>query len=342
MALQHILLQKLQRTQHNGDITLHSREQSNRSDGPVYSLFEQARNAMQRSAAKQIGSFDHSSEHGQLIGLINNWQAGSIDFTGFAKRAAQLLQQQLMPTEEPFTAMLLVALETLAGQHYLHLLWLPEQDIITTGSDLEPIAGRMIAADKITYGLNLNLSEWQQDGDASTCLTLLSSRGNKPFSEAFIRFAAFTQRVDSPRQTSEFLAIVDRFSEQLPAEQSQPVKASILDYCVSQDKIGQPVSVKALSARLNEQQPEQFIHFVSEQQQTPQDTVYTHRPSLKRYMRYFGRDHSMSISFSAERIDQDILYDAASGTLHIKKLPKNLKQQLSSAEKDTQDEQGSL
>jgi nucleoid-associated protein len=46
-------------------------------------------------------------------------------------------------------------------------------------------------------------------------------------------------------------------------------------------------------------------------------------------MRYFGRDNSLSISFSAERFGQDIQYDPAESSLKIAKLPKSLKAQLS-------------
>ncbi len=144
-----------------------------------------------------------------------------------------------------------------------------------------------------------------------------------------MRFACFTQRIDNQKQTQEFLQVVEQFSEQLPPEQSVAARNHILDYCIQQDKVGQPVYIADLSEKLNEKEPTQFADFYQQQPQAPQDTVYTHRQSLKRYMRFFGRDHSLSISFSAERVNQDIVYEPISGTLSIKKLPKTLKQQLS-------------
>ena len=337
MALQHILLQKLERRQHNGDIQRVSRDSCNAVDGPIYSIFEQARNALQRSASKQIGSFDNSSEHTQLIGLTQNWLDKKQDFLQYSQHAAQLLEQQFLASEEPFSYMLLTALEERAEQQYLYILCLAEEDVISAGNDLEPISSRRIVADKVAFGLSANLTEWQQAHDSTTYLTLQRGRGNKMLSEAFLRFSSFSQRIDNSQQTKEFLTVVDSFSEQLPEEQSQPVKTAILDYCINQDKIGQPVSISELSSHINEQAPTQFSEFVNQQQATTDDTVFTHRPSLKRYMRYFGRDHSLSISFNADRIDQDIVYEPISGTLTIKKLPKSLKQQLSGfAEKDTQ------
>ena len=79
---------------------------------------------------------------------------------------------------------------------------------------------------------------------------------------------------------------------------------------------------------LNENAPTEFVNFVSENQQAPKVEMYTDRGSLKRYIRFFGRDKDMSISFSADMVGQDIIYDEHSGTLTIKRIPKSLKQQL--------------
>src|SRR5690606_14229908 len=108
-----------------------------------------ARNAMHRSSAKQVGSFDSTTEHAQLIGLVKSWHDNSIDFVAFAKRAALLLQLQMMPTEDPFSAMLLIAHEVMTEQQLLYVLWLPEQDMLTSGNDMEPVTGRMIVPEKI-------------------------------------------------------------------------------------------------------------------------------------------------------------------------------------------------
>ena len=327
MALQDILLLKLERTETNGDIKLTDREQPNAIDGVAHSLFQQAKQALDRHSSKQFGFFSNDSEHQKITGLINNWQSAGINFTGLARRLAQLLQQQLQVTEDPFSAMVLTAHEQLLGQHYCYLFWLTEQEVIQAGNDLEPYTGKIIIADRPQYGLRLHLDGWQ-NGDSPKYLTYLATRGNKAFTEAFERFCNFRQGIDTGQQTAEFLAIVDSFSEQLPEEKAGEVKASILDYCVAQDKIGQPVSVPELSQHINEKQPQHFAGFVQQQQTTSLDEIHTDRQSLKRYMRYFGRDHSLSISFSAERMGKDIVYNAAEGILHIHSPPKSLKSQL--------------
>lgn len=326
MALTDVMMQKLERSQYNGDIQILSRSQANAVDGPIYSIFEQARNAFLRNANKQVGTFDSAGEHQQIMALIMNWQQEQIDFAGLSKRLISLLQQQLLPSEEPFTGIIISAIETIAEQQYLSIFWLSEVDVISYTADLEPLSSRMIAAEKVQYGLRLQLDDWQSEEPSTTYLHSLCSRGNKAFSEAFLRFSNFSQRIDNQKQTEDFLQLVENYSQTLEDEQSRPMRSAILDYCIAQDKIGQPIEIEQLSEHINEKEPQHFAQYA--EQQNSNDTVYTHRQSLKRYMRYFGRDSSLSISFSAERMEQDIIYDPMSSSLTIKKLPKSLKQQL--------------
>ncbi len=328
MSLENAVLLKIQRSEFSGPVQCQSRSSLNAADGVIYSLFEQAKQQMNRSAAKRFGFFDNESEHKQIMGLINNWQGNSINFLSFANKSAEYLQQQFEDSDTPFSASLIFAEESILGQHYLYCFWLPMVEIIQAGDDLEPYRSESIEASKVQYGLRLHLDEWQS-GDSPKYLTLLSSKGNKDLGEAFKRFSNFSEGIDLGKQTVEFLEIVDNFSDELPEEQAQAIKATVIDYCVEQDKVGNPVILDDISEQINKEAPTKFSEYVTSKQDIPQKEIHTDRQSLKRYMRYFGRDHSLSISFSAERFGKDITYNPAGGSLSINKLPKNLKIQLS-------------
>ncbi len=332
MALEQAVLIKLTRTEFSGTIELQKRQQLNATDGVIFSLFEQAKQQFNRSAAKRFGFFDSSAEHKQLIGLINNWQAESINFLSFANKSGEQLQQLLDGSETPFNAVILIAQESILGQNYLYLFWLATSEVIQSDNDLEPYKAEVIEADKVLYGFRLHLDEWQA-GDSPKYLTCLTSKGNKDLGDNFKAFCNFSEGIDISQQTNEFLDIVDSFSTDLPEEQSKAVKAAVIDYCVEKDKVGSPVLVEEISEQLSQQtgqdNPKQFSEYVSSKQEAALNEIHTDRQSLKRYMRYFGRDNSLSISFSAERFGEDITYDPAASSLTINKLPKNLKVQLS-------------
>jgi nucleoid-associated protein len=334
MPLENAVLFKMRRSEFAGSIELQKRTTPNANDGVIYSLFEQAKQQLNRSAAKRFGFFDKDAEHQQLSALLSQWQKKTMPFISLANKAAEYLEQQLAESDEPFAAAVIFAHDNLLGQHYFYCFWLPLVEAIQAGNDLEPFRSEVIEASQMPYALRLHIDAWQA-GDSPKYLTMLANRGIKAFSDSFKRFANFSEGVDLGQQTREFLDIVDNYSEQLPEEESRSLKSAVINYCVAQDKIGNPVVIEELSGQLNASEPAAFASFVSTRQTTPQPEILTDRASLKRYMRYFGRDHSLSISFSAERFGSDIQYDPRNGSLTIAKLPKSLKIQLGSyAEKN--------
>lgn len=334
MPLTHASLLKLQRLQPGSAIELHSANLP--VEGTVHTMFEQAKSQLNRSAAKQYGCFAEADA--PLSALLQKWQAGQKDFPATASQAGQQLLERLQHTDHPFTALLLVADEQVLGQHYLYLFWLPLANIIQVDAALQPFQAQSVDTGKLPYALRLQVDAWQGDEATPKYLTLLAGRGDKSLAAAWTGFTGFREGIDTSQQTREFLQIVDDFSAQLPDAQAHAVKCSIIDYCVAQDRIGQPVVIRELAEQLHTQAPDSiptpagFASFVSQQQAEPQDEILTHRSSLKRYIRYFGRDDSLSISFSAERFGKDIRYDPASGSLSIHRLPRSLKSQLPGGE----------
>lgn len=328
MALEQIVLVKLKRSEFAGPITLDKRSSLNENDGAIYSLFETAKQQLNRSAQKRFGFFDEAAEHKQFIGLLNSLENNSIDFLSFANKSAEQLQVQMETADTPFTAAFIFAQESLLGQNYLYLLWLPTTDIIQTGPDLAPYNSEQIDAAKLPFALRIHL-DGLKEKSSPKYLTQITSRGSKDLTDAFNRFSNFTEGVDLKQQTTEFLSIVDKFSEDLPEEKSKQVKTQIIDYCVEKDKIGEPVLLEDISTQLDQHEPKKFTSFVTGEQKTPELEILTDRSSLKKYMRYSGRDNTLSISFSAERYGEDITYDPTTGSLNIHQLPKSLKVQLS-------------
>ena len=337
MPLKNATLVKLQRTQPGADIVFQPATTCQPVDGLIHPLFENARNAFLRHAGKQFGFF--TDDANSSVSLLSEWLAQKTDFLAMANLLSAHLQEQVNPTDLPFSTVLLAAEEQLLGQHYFYLFWLPLVDCIQVDAELRPCSSQYIAAERPTYALRLDLDKWTDQGSPKY-LTLLSTRGDAALAKAWTGFCGFREGIDTSRQTREFLQIVDDFSHQLPEEKAQSVKSSIVEYCLSKDKTGQPVIIEELSTRLHDElpaaveNPRDFAGFVNQRQETPQPEIQTHRASLKRYIRFFGRDESLSISFSADRLGKDIRYDPASGGLNIARIPKSLKNQLVSPEKN--------
>ncbi len=87
--------------------------------------------------------------------------------------------------------------------------------------------------------------------------------------------------------------------------------------------------VEQVSELVNQNEPSQFVEYVNAHQEQPEAELHTDRSALRKYMRFSGRDTTLSISFSAGRFGDDITYEPSNDSLVINKLPKNLKSQFS-------------
>jgi len=88
------------------------------------------------------------------------------------------------------------------------------------------------------------------------------------------------------------------------------------------------VVIADLSELLSPDQPKAFSNFVEQSSSEEQAGLHLHRSSLKNYVRFSGRDKYMSISFSSRLFGDNVVFDANSGELTLKKVPKSLRNQI--------------
>ena len=327
MTLKHCIIHQIERPVPGAELTTTVRDTENNSAGPAYSLFEQLKQSYQRSSQKQYGYFDSELSDNPVPGWLQEQQQGKSPFAKTSQRLLQQLQQKLGDNDEAFSAYIMIAVETVMDQQQLYIFWFNHVEAAHIDNTLDIAPSQYIDSHKILYGARLFVEEWLEE-DSKKYLSIITRRGNKNLSDAFSAFVGFSTGADLVVETSEFLTIVDEYAESLPEEKTTDYKGKIIDYCVEQDKQGAAVVFEDISTQLNQQQPKEFADFVSSKQESPKAEIYTDRGSLKRYVRYFGRDKNMSISFSADMFGQNIVYDEATGTLTIKEIPKSLKQQL--------------
>ncbi|MGK0500284.1 MAG: nucleoid-associated protein [Oceanicoccus sp.] len=333
MTLKHCIIHHIERAVPGADLNTELREQENNCAGPAYSLFEQLKQSYQRSSQKQYGHFDREQSDNPLPGWLLEQQQGKSPFARTSQRMLEQLQQKLGDNDEAFSAHIMIALEEVMDQPQLYIFWVNHVEANHIDRELEVSTSLYIDSNKMAYAARLFIDEWQLE-DSQKYLSIITGRGNKNLSDAFDGFIGFSTGIDLKQETNDFLNIVDQYADTLPEEKNSDYKGQILDYCVEQDKQGSPVVFEDISHQLDEKHPEAFASFISSTQEAPKKEIYTDRSSLKRYMRYFGRDKDMSISFSSDRLGEDVIYDEEAGSLIIKRIPKSLKQQFKNSQQD--------
>jgi nucleoid-associated protein len=177
----------------------------------------------------------------------------------------------------------------------------------------------------------INLHDWEA-GESVTYLAILRERGEKEISDAFTEFVGFSDKHDVKSDTVEFLKIVDNFTEALDETTAKLTRSKVVDYCLEQNKAGKSVVIKDLSNTLSEElktyEPDHFSRYVESTQDHIKTEFIPDTSQVRSYARISGRNDSLSMSFDAECLGNNIHYDAASDSLIIKNLPPALKARL--------------
>lgn len=332
MTIKHCIIHTISLSDPDSEIQLSLKEEENILEGPGISLFTQLRQSLQRSATRQYGLFDPEEGDNPLASWLTKFNQQELGFVSISKKIAEqlklVLSQSLIDdAKHPFSAHLLFVVEELMEHDYLYIFWIDHSNAQYIDGQLNVENLSYINANRISYVLKLDFSQWAIK-DWQQYLTIQTSRGNKELAHAFTKFSGFLSGVNLQQQTDEFLDIVDQYAHSLPKEESNPTKNAIVNYCVEQDMQGNPINFESLSQTLDEQQPDKFSDFVNENQELPKKEIYTHRNSLKKYVRFYGREKDLSISFSSDRMDDNITFDPESGSLTFKQVPKSLQAQL--------------
>ena len=333
MPLNHCILHKIERPVPGADIHCRFKAEESDPSGPIYSLFEQLKHSFQRSAQKQFGHFDSSLEENPLPQWIKEQLEEKLSFTSLSENIVNDLKHKLDDSEDAFSAHILIGIETVMEQKLLYAFWIEHTEAIYIDADNHVSSSSYINTKKMHYAMKCHLTEWLEE-ESQKYLAVITSRGNKVLSEAFTKTVGFASGVDLVKDTKEFLTIVNDYADSLPEEKAKETKEKVIEYCVEKNSIGEPVVIEELSNHINESAPMEFSSFVSDKQEIPMPSLHTDRSSLKRYIRFFGRDKDMSISFSSGRFGGDITYNPMSGALTINQIPKSLKQQLNKHQQD--------
>ena len=117
----------------------------------------------------------------------------------------------------------------------------------------------------------------------------------------------------------------------IPNDSVTEFQSQVVDYCLNQDKAGQPVAFSELSenvADVHGVDSAKLAKALSKGTQAENDTLHVDRNSLRRFLRFTGREKDLTVSFSATAMPERVQYNVEKDELTIKGLPKSLREQL--------------
>jgi nucleoid-associated protein len=327
-------------------------------DDYCHLVMSQLKGIFVQRASRRYGCFNPEVTRAKSLTL--NWLNDQQSFLSWSMKISEQFADMMDNTELEIDGYLAFAAEELADTNKLYIFHLREKNNLCLTTDMQLSESRVLDFSNTGFGLCIDTSALkieQEEGKRSEekYFTFSFGRGDKAIQKLFCDFTGFIDTLDTEQETQEFLQIVDEYAQTLPESESAETKTKVIEYCMEQDKQGETVEFKTLSGQLDNSAPEKFEQFVAlkkreRRQVRPlsessinEDANATEladgksvikaelipdRKSLKKYLRYSGKNKEVTLSFAATALGTDINFDASENSLTIKNLPDRLLKQL--------------
>jgi nucleoid-associated protein len=284
-----------------------------------------------RKGGKSYGRFSTETGEFPLPAWLKDLREQRMSFLNFTHRAIKQFQQTLEQAESLLDAYVFFVEEKLEMGDTLSVYLIEHLSGLYLDGELAMDESLYLDTSGYNLAARIQLQDWVE-GDSSTYLTLIRSRGDKDIAEAFTQFIAFTDKQDIKQETAEFLQIVDDFSQTLDEATAKITRTKVVNYCLEQNKAGKAVTIADLSQNLAEEvksyEPERFVRYVETSKPDIKPEFIPHAGQIRSYVRISGRNESLSMSFASDCLGREIEYDADKDVLTIRNLPLSLKARL--------------
>ncbi len=326
MQITHAIAHYLQRDT-DSDAKLSLREKELSINEQTERLFESLKKSFKSRLTRQHGSFSSESESAllkrELSGFINKEQTISELSTSFMERLKKEVDSKGIEINSHF----LFFAEESKSQHFFYLFVTNQSESLAIDETLDVTSHYYIDTGATLSGVKIDITEWQKNR-AYPYLTQVPPKGNVLLSDTLQELSGFDNCIDKEEATNTFLEGVEAFTKHVPEENIKEYRNKVVDYCIEKEQKDEPINIPGLSKELNGIDCEQFVREMLSHNPKNQEEVIIDRRSLKKYVRFSGREKDLAISFSSFQLNERVFYDEASDTLSIKGLPKVLRNQL--------------
>ena len=337
MSISNLIVHEIQKHEGERKAILIARPNENPVDGQAEALSAQVTNLFNRSGMN-TGRFANpqgSEEGSQLPGLLFKHFKDDqfVDFSGFTKDCAAEYLKHLESVEEAEGGLLWFNHYELHGTHFLYIVLLKRKHGIGLGADLSLSQIEQIEMEKLHMALRINLSAWQSE-DEGRYIAFRFGRAPKFESEYFTTFIGCDEPKVAAKETRKLVDLTSAFcqSENLPSKQANDFKKVVAEHCQAKAEDREPLEMKALASevesRFSIEQANKFLEIADSESFKMEKEIFVEKAALKKLTRLSGSSRALTLSFDSELLGESVSFDADTGVLTIKELPKSLLKQL--------------
>ncbi|MDH5785688.1 MAG: nucleoid-associated protein [Chromatiales bacterium] len=331
MPITHAIAHHLQR-QSDTPSRAHLRDSELPLEGESETLQSKLKASFLARISREHGSFSTDGHPPLLPTQLVLFLDDELDFVTLSRNFALAFQSQLDEAKIEFDAHLLFFVEKSFDHHLFTLYVARHTEALTLDDALEVTTTQSIDSGPSLFGIKVDLLEWREHQNYAY-LSLLPPRGNTALSDAFYQLTGFSNGINKETATLAFLEGVEAYAREMPQEQQKGYRDQVVQYCMEQEENDTPVNMQTLARSIEGVNPDEFVrivarHTTSDESPQPPEALVVDRRSLRRYVKFAGREKDLAISFSSYQLDERVRYDVESDTLHISGLPTALRKQL--------------
>lgn len=326
--MQHLAINFIALTD-SGEHQAHYREALIGNSHSVANLVEQLHLAYNGKPAKGYARF-HQDKSARVLHALTDWKQSQTDFLGFAKAATDALVVELSQHQLPETGYLLLAHYQYLASEYLLVCLLGSKDHFELSDQLELATSRHLDIGRMQLAARFDLTELDVNADKGNYISFIRGRAGRKVADFFLDFLGCEEGADARANSLKVLASVEEYmgAAEFAGEEKTSARRQVFDYCEERAKAGQEVVLAELSAVLDPEQENGFLHYCAEQQLDVAAQFPVEVKELKKLVKFNGAGGGLSLSFDEKLLGERVQYDVKTDTLVIKGTPPNLRDQL--------------
>lgn len=328
VEMQHLAINYIALTD-SGEHQAHYREALIGRSGAVANLVEQLHLAYNGKPAKGYAAFETEKSPKVALALAD-WQSGNSDYLGFSRATTDALVQELSQHQLPETGYLLLAHYRYLASEFLLICLLGSKDHFELTEQLELATSRHLDISRMQLAARLDLTEYAVNREQGHYISFIRGRAGRKVADFFLDFLGCAEGTDAKANSQLVLASVEEYlgAAEFAPEEKTAARRQVFDYCEERAKAGQEVVLSELSAVVDPEQENGFLHYCAEQQLAVAEQFPVEVKELKKLVKFNGTGGGLSLSFDEKLLGERVSYDLKTDTLVIKGTPPNLRDQL--------------
>jgi nucleoid-associated protein len=295
-------------------------------EGYSEELFAKLKGGFLSRISREHGSFNGEGESSPLQTGLEAYLAGEKKFTEMSNELLQTFHQQLETGKVEFNGHLLLFVEKSLDHHLFHLFVAGQQQALRISEALEIVPSYTLDTGASLFGIKVDLAEWKERRNYAY-LSLLPPRGNPTLLEAFTTLTGFANGLNKQEATLTFLEGIEAYARELPQEKVDDYRNRVVEYCMEKEEQDAPVTLRELAGNIDDIDADAFVRTVANHTEE-QPEVMLDRRSLRRYVKFAGREKDLAVSFNSYQLNKRVSYDVDTDTLSIEGVPSALRKQL--------------